>query len=87
MVLGINSMTYPKGTGTRRKSSATALAELIGVPALGRRPRAKCLVLDLEPIPAHPCLRFVTSYPHAAFQPLAATTAPYPLLSLTVVSP
>ena len=81
-------MTYPKGTGTRRKfPSNSCLQGSLEFLPLGRVPKPNCLVLDLEPVLAHPRLRFAASYLHAAFQPLATTTAPDPLLSLTVAPP
>jgi hypothetical protein len=54
---------------------------------LGGVPKSKCPVLDLEPVPVQPRLRFATSYLHVASRPLAAATAPYPILILTVASP
>ena len=53
----------------------------------GGVPKLKCLVTDLEPVPARPCLKLVTSYPHVTSQPLAATPGPESLPSLTVTSP
>ena len=72
--------------GRRPALLPSGLAECIPCPR-AVFPKLKCLVTDLEPVPARPCLKFATSYPQVTSQPLAVTSAPYPLKSLTVSSP
>ena len=81
-------MTYPNGTDKRRKPlTNNRLHRFLEFLSSSGVPRLKCPVTDLEPVPAHPCLKLATSYPQVTSQPLAATSAPYPLKSLTVSSP